>query len=159
MKNLILLSAFFMLSTNYAKAQSTFTIPELEKLSTSNSSDFETYILKKGYSYQSSLSDLKNKLYWYDGKRPNGRIDQIVRAVDSTVVFTTTSKQYYLDIKSALVNNGYEYFFEKNKDVLDMPTTWYYYANKKFISIIYSYTTSDGIATYQIHVFKSTHSY
>jgi len=79
MKKSIMFLALLLAGSHYAKCQSTFTLPEIEKLCSYSASAFETHILQRGYSLQSNFSTDETKIYWCDEKRIDGRQDQISR--------------------------------------------------------------------------------
>jgi len=158
---LLLLSVLSMASLNLAKAQSTFSLTELESLCDYGTPNFETYVLNKGYSYWSEFSSVAATLYHADKQREDATRDLISRSAYGTLVsFTTSSKQYYLDLKTALTNQGYKFVKEEQKVIGGtsdpLNTIWYHYANENYKVIIYSYSLEiNGVAYYVIQIQKN----
>lgn len=134
-------------------------LSELEKISSYTSSDFETYILKRGFSLWRQKSErFTIQQYWCDKKNPNGRRDQIGRTsgsgISTIVEFTTTDKLYYLDFKNKLVTSGYKLDREAPQALSDDVTTlFYYYSNDAYVVTIYSYDVF-GITTYGHQLYR-----
>lgn len=97
MKKFILFFLFFI-SFN-SNAQCEFNLDELLSLMVSNSSDYETKILTKGYEYDSETDTYFCDLY----KNPFGLTKRFQSGKFYGFLYTTYSKENYLDIKKRIV--------------------------------------------------------
>ncbi len=139
-----------------ALAQNTFPLPELIKLTSKNPSDFETTMLEKDYTLQTKQSSPTTKIYTSDKPGAAGKVYTMSRhqVPNATVdlVFTTTDKKYYLDVKAKLASSGYKFVKEESKPVNNVPATWYHYSNGVYKVSITSYTADVTWFTIQAHL-------
>lgn len=140
---------------NALKAQATFPLPELQKLTEKNASDFETEMLTKDYSMQSKLSSPTNKVYTSDKKGAQGRPYTMSRAqvpnAAAVVTFTTSDKKYYLDLKNQLASSGFKFVNEENKTVNGTSAVCHNFTNKVYTVSLYTYTTDVMWFMVQVH--------
>lgn len=97
MKKFILFILFF--SSFNSNAQCGFDLDELLSLMVSNSSDYETKILTKGYEYDSETDIYFCDLY----NNPFGLTKRFQSGQFYGFLYTTYSKENYLDIKKRIV--------------------------------------------------------
>ena len=101
------IASLLMLSLT-VKSQTTFSPTELEKLCNYSTQDFESYVLKRGYSlHQNTNYDdgVISTMYFSEERRQYDTPDMMTRTYSETfvlLVFATTSKDYYLGLKQAL---------------------------------------------------------
>jgi hypothetical protein len=137
-------------------AQTTFPLPELIKLTSLNPSDFETKMLEKDYTLQNKESTPTTKIYTSDKPGASGKPYRVSRhqVPHATVdlIFSTTDKKYYLELKSKLASSGYKFVKEENKPVNDVPAVWYHYTNGLYKVSIASYTSDVTWFTVQAHL-------
>jgi hypothetical protein len=150
---------FLFLGLGSAKSQNLFELKELENLCSYSSFEFDTYVLQKGYSFQGAISDEETKVYRDDYRRANGRRDQISRSVSSTeplsLGLTTTSKQFFINLKMNIASEGFKQIKEENIAVGNNTTTFYYLSNSKFTIVLCSYTANDGMIMYSLQISKN----
>lgn len=161
MKNtfVILAASILVLNLTVAKAQNNFPIDTLEKICKFNSSDFENWILKKGFSYSSDGSTKTLKKYRSDFSLDNGKKNVFFRADiglnHADIIFHTTDKSYYLNFKTGLKNKGYK--FSKEEPIVlsgGVSTTKYVYYNPWYLVKTFSYSEA-GITWYAIECLKN----
>ncbi len=147
----------FVVSAPFALlAQNTFPLPDLVKLTSKNGSDFETAMLEKDYSVQSKLSNPTTKVYTSDQADAKGKKYSISRhqvpGANPDIVFTTTDKKYYIEVKTKLASGGYKFVKEENKPLEDeTPVIWYHYTNGIYKVRICTYTTD--AAWFKVQIF------
>ncbi|GEM_PF-6935574 len=100
----IIFSIFLLISFN-SNAQCEFNLDELLKLMVSNSSDYETIILTKGYDYDSESDTYFCDLY----KKPFGLSKRFIAGKFYGFLYSTYSKENYLDIKKRIVEMNFTF--------------------------------------------------
>ena len=139
-----------------AKAQYVFPIAELQKLCVQNLTDFETFMLTNDYSMQSKQSTPTSKVYTSDkpgaaGKQYSINRSQVPNAVVN-LMFTTTDKKWYLELKKQLAATGYKFVKEEQKTVNGAQAVCSNFTNGKYQVSVYSYTTDAPWFGVQIHL-------
>ena len=136
-------------------AQYNFPLGELQKLTSKNASDFETFVLEKEYSYQSKLSSKVLKVYTSDKPGAGGKQYTISRYqvpnAMAKVSFTTTDKKFYLDLKAHLAGSGLKFVNEENKTIDGVQATCYNYANGALRVSLCSYSTDVTWFNIEVH--------
>ena len=139
-----------------ANAQYVFPIADLQRLCGQNLTDFETFMLTNDYSMQSKLSNPTSKVYMSDKPGPGGKQYTITRSqvphAVASVMFTTTDKKWYLDLKKQLAATGYKFVREENKTVNGAQAVCSNFSNGKYEVSVFSYTTDAAWFGVQIHL-------
>ena len=131
-----------------------FSLQDLDSLLNANTSEFETFVLDKGYSLKTNeeTSSLK-QIYRCDFTNSDEKKPFISREVLSNnkyiIAFTNTAKQHYLNFKNSLEKDGYV-FVSARDNKQDPPTTQLFYSNKKNTATLFTQTDSDGLVWYTI---------
>ena len=150
------IASLLMLSFT-VKSQTTFSPSELEKLCSYSTLEFETYVLKKGYSlHQNSNFDdgVVSTMYFSDVRRQYDAPDMMTRTYSETfvlLIFSTTSKEYYIGLGKALSDQGYIFQKEYGNDISGKTCIAYDYSKGEYTVTLYSDTTN-GITWYTIQI-------
>ena len=156
---------FTIIATSFAISsfgQCPLTLADLEKASVLSKGSFDTWALNKGYSQNPIKGDgqFDYVQYWCDNANSNGVKDQVGRlagdGVKTSIGFTTSTKQLFLNFKADLIAKGYKLQEQKEQKVGgEITATWYYYTNGKYQVDFYSYyLPNDGITRYVMDVYK-----
>lgn len=138
-------------------AQDTFTITEFQQLCDLSSSDFETYVLKKGFSLnKNEIYDdgSISTMYFSDERRQYDTPDMLTRISGTTVTMvclSTTGKDYYLTLKNQLASSGYIFEKEYQKDISGKMCQAYDYSYNGYHVTLYS-DTINGITWYTLQI-------
>lgn len=152
------IASLLMLSFT-VKSQTTFSPSELEKLCNYSTQEFETYVLKRGYSlHQNTNYDdgVISTMFFSEERRQYDTPDMMTRTYSETfvlLVFATTSKDYYLGLKQALSEQGYTFQKEYGKDVSGKTCIAYDYGKGEYTVTLYS-DTINGITWYTLQIFE-----
>lgn len=140
----------------FAKAQYVFPIADLQKLAVDKMSDFETFMLTNDYSIQSKLSTPTSKVYTSDKPSAAGKPYTITRSqvpnAVANVMFTTTDKKWYLELKKQLASTGYKFVKEEPKAINGAQAVCSNFTNGKYQVSVFSYTTDVAWFGVQIHL-------
>lgn len=120
-----LFTFFIIFNTYYSNAQCEFNFEELLKNSVVNSSEFDSFALKRGYTF-----DAESKTYFCttDPNNPT-KENSLRRFLDGNILnlnHSTRSKNSYLEIKNKMSSMGFKYNGTAN---LSNMTTYNYSAN------------------------------
>ncbi len=117
------------------KAQCAFTLAELEKTCKLTSTEFETYIISKGYMLSRSLNDPIRKEYLCDRTKSNPIINSIrYSPKDSNsliITFKTTDEKLFQNTKDSLLIKGYTFSKKDNWAIENQYTNFYFYTKGK----------------------------
>ncbi len=137
-------------------AQYNFALVELEKLTSKNSSDFDTYVMEKDYTIQSKTSTQVLKIYLSDKPSADGTKNIITRYqvpnASCKIEFSTTDKKYYLEVKSKLGAMGFKLINDEVKTINGAQAQVYHYSNGPFQLSLSTYTTDHNWYVVEIHV-------
>jgi hypothetical protein len=157
MKRYLLISAVaFILLPLSSHAQYNFPLAELQKLTSKNASDFDTYVMGKDYSLQGKVSTNIMKVYASDKAGPQGKKYTIVRyqvpGAMTKITFSTTDKKFYLDVKSNLASSGLKYASQGEKTIENMQATCYNYANGALKVSLCTYSAEENWFVIEVHL-------
>ncbi len=132
-------------------AQHLFSLIELKQLCKLNSNDFDTYVVAKGYQYQSEYSTSEVKMYYPEQTVPPTKSYSVsrtqVKNETALAACGSSDRQWYLNIKTKVLTttNGWRFLREENSQINDkVPTTYYHYANNQYHVVLYSFSVGGG---------------
>lgn len=133
-----------VLGTQRLNAQCPITLTDLENSCKLTSTEFEAYILSKGYSLRRSLNKpVRRKEYSCDSSGNSSRNDGINCSTGSgknlIITYTTSDKELYENTRDSLVLKGYIFQKQVEMNFIDSETTWYYYVKGMTQVVIYKY--------------------
>ena len=137
--------ALFCLFPGLSWAQYNFPVTELQKMTSKNVSDFDTYAMEKDYSMDNKASSQILKVYHSEKPAADGKTYTITRYqvpnMACKIEFTTTDKKYYLDIKSKLESMGFKLVNDQVKTINGAQAQVYNYSNGPFMLALSTYKT------------------
>jgi hypothetical protein len=156
MKKYFFLASLMIAATGTIKAQNNFPLPDLQKLTGKNGSDFETVMLEKDYSIQTKLSNPTTRVFWSDKPGAEGKKYTMVRHqlpnAAADITFSTTDKKYYLELKKALASSGFKFKGQEYKKIDGTQVEWYHYATPTHTLSLTSYTKDVTWFVVEIHI-------
>jgi hypothetical protein len=157
MKNKLLVIAFsaFMMAPIASFAQYEPPLAELEKLCMKNGNDFETFALTNDYTLQPKLSTAEKKIYSSDKAGASGKKYLISRfqvpKAMTEIIFVTTDKKYYIELKGALASAKYKFVKQDDKKIEGVDATGNDFSNGKYSISLYTYTKGD-VNYYEVQI-------
>ena len=152
MKQLYLLT-FFTICFTVKSSSQTLSLFEMQKVLTYNVSDFEDFVLSKGYKFSETEADDKgcdSYTFSYDRNRNNPRaksfIDFIICPNRNKIHQQFSDERKYLEFKKLIKSAGYVYYNSRN----EYGTILSEYYNKKYQILLMSKKTNDGLTIYAV---------
>ena len=138
-----------------ANAQYYFSISDLQKICKMTSNDFDTFLVGKGYYYDSQISNEKTIIY-RNTIDPNMRVLRTSLPNEPIFVdFNSGNSQYYLNLKTKVltVKNAWKYVGERLTEPGGQKIINYRFAKSNFIVELYSAAVNDT-KRYAIHIYS-----
>lgn len=140
---------FLAFVTQSIQAQCSFTLSDLEITSLQTQSEFEIFILGRGYYLTRTLDKPScRKEYSCDSTNKN-----LINAINCSygsgknivVTYTTSSKEQYQSVKDSLTIKGYSLSKEESTNITDSKSIWSYYTKGNTQIILYDIKDSNKI--------------